>query len=66
MTFDGPRTRITPPPSARAILPLIDEQRSILAGRWLRAEACGKAWHQTFAVLERVSRVLPPRLQCVA
>ena len=66
--FDGLRIPLALPPLAVAILPLINGERSvgqigaILSGRGTRPEAFLNAWRQTYAVLERINRVLlsPP------
>ena len=62
--FDGLRASVPLPPLARAILPLIDGERSVgaigdaLARAGTRPEAFARAWDATFHALERVNRVL--------
>ena len=64
MVFDGLRLPLALPPLAPAILRLIDGQRSVgqiaaaLAEHGTRAEAFERAWRATFAVLEKINRLL--------
>jgi SAM-dependent methyltransferase len=62
--FDGLRALVPLPPLARAILGLIDGERTVaeieatLAARGTSADAFARAWRATFAALERVNRLL--------
>ena len=64
VTIDGLRIPVALPPLATAILPLIDGTSSVgqigtmLAARGIKPDAFMKAWHQTFAALERINRLL--------
>jgi SAM-dependent methyltransferase len=64
MRFDGLRATIPLPPMAKAILQLVDSQRSVgeigatLVSRGSNPEAFNRAWRATFTALEHVNRLL--------
>ena len=64
MAFDGLRAPIPLPPMAKAILRLVDGQRTVgeigatLASRGSNPEAFTRAWRSTFTTLEHINRLL--------
>jgi SAM-dependent methyltransferase len=64
MAFDGLRAPIPLPPMAKAILQLVDGQRTVgeigatLASRGSNPEAFSRAWRATFTTLEHINRLL--------
>ncbi len=62
--LDALRVPVPVPPLSRAILPLVNGQRTIreigaiLAGRGIAAAAFDRAWREVFPALERINRML--------